>query len=322
MDKELFDYFTTDNISGKKCTEKWLSKNNFKLYSCIISWCNENHLENLEFKRMVFHYITDNNKIPVCLNCGGEVKYKRINYGYQPYCSPVCQNSCAINKDKWLRSWKSGNSNNEYITTRNKTILEKYGNVENYNKQIQYNTRKTCLEKYGVEYVMQTDFYKKKMRKTCLEKYGSETYNNPDKCRSTKINNRTQISDDNISELKYYRKIAINRTITMYRNNSNIINPHNLKRGHKLYHIDHKFSVKRGYLLGLPVEIITHPANLEMLYYRDNMVKSDKCSITIQDLLNSIVNFNEALCFSSSEISKKYEHIREISSMLLENYKI
>ena len=67
----------------------------------------------------------------------------------------------------------------------------------------------------------------------------------------------------------------------------NIINPNNLKRGHKLYHIDHKFSVKRGYLLGLPIEIITHPANLEMLYYRDNMVKSDKCSITIQDLLKN-----------------------------------
>ena len=26
MRKELFNYFTTDNASGKKCTEKWESK--------------------------------------------------------------------------------------------------------------------------------------------------------------------------------------------------------------------------------------------------------------------------------------------------------
>ena len=36
MDYELFEYFTTDNISGKKCNAKWLSKNNSDLYNSII----------------------------------------------------------------------------------------------------------------------------------------------------------------------------------------------------------------------------------------------------------------------------------------------
>ena len=45
MRDDLFNYFTTDNISGKKCTEKWLSKNNIDLYNQIIDWCNLNSLE-------------------------------------------------------------------------------------------------------------------------------------------------------------------------------------------------------------------------------------------------------------------------------------
>ena len=34
--ENLFNYFTTDNISGKKCTVKWLSKNNLELYTSIM----------------------------------------------------------------------------------------------------------------------------------------------------------------------------------------------------------------------------------------------------------------------------------------------
>ena len=152
MRKELFNYFTTDNASGKKCTEKWLSKNNIELYKKIESWCIENNLQDLDFKRKVFHFVTNTN-IPVCLNCKKDVKYKRLRDGYQPYCSIICQNSCSIAKNNWLKSWKKGNSNNEHIINRNKTILEKYDNLEEYNKHIQKNIKQTCLEKYGVEYV-------------------------------------------------------------------------------------------------------------------------------------------------------------------------
>jgi hypothetical protein len=192
----LFEYFTTDNISGKKCTEKWLSKNNLELFNQIIDWCDRNSLKDLEFKRKVFHYVTDSTEIPVCLNCSREVKYRRLRDGYQPYCSSLCQNSCSIAKDNWLQSWKKGNSNNEHIVSRNKTVLEKYGNIEEYNKHIQNSIKETCLEKYGVEYATQTDFYKEKRKETLLEKYGSEKYNNSDKTRNTRIKNGTQINDE------------------------------------------------------------------------------------------------------------------------------
>jgi hypothetical protein len=28
--------------------------------------------------------------------------------------------------------------------------------------------------------------------------------------------------------------------------------------------------------MGLPIEVVTHPANLEMIYYKDNLIKQDK----------------------------------------------
>jgi hypothetical protein len=317
MRDDLINYFTTDNISGKKCTEKWLSKNNIDLYNQIIDWCNLNSLEFLEFKRKVFHYITNCNKIPVCLNCNKEVKYRRLRDGYQPYCSSLCQNSCSISKENWLKSWKKGNSNNEHIDKRNITILEKYGDLESY--AIYTNNKKveSCLKKHGVEYVTQTDFYKERRKKTLNEKYGSENYNNPNKTKETRIHNGTQINDDCIKDFLSYKKIATNRTMTMYRNNIQFINPNSLKRGIKLYHVDHKFSLKQGYLIGLPIEVITHPVNLEMIHHKDNLIKQDNCSISIQDLLNNIIKFEDNLYFTNNELMWKYKSVKDVSEKLL-----
>jgi len=320
MKEDLFNYFTTDNISGKKSTEKWLSKNNLELYNVITDWCSKNNLENLEFKRKVFHYINKVIDIPICLKCGKEVKYRRLRDGYQPYCSIICQNSCSLAKENWLKSWKRGNSNNEHIINRNKTILTKYGDLETYTKHTNNSKIKSCLDKYGVEYITQTDSYKGKRKNTLKEKYGSESYNNPNKTKNTRIKNGSQIDDSSINNFLIFKKVSVNKTYTMYKNNEILINPNNLKRGIKSYHIDHKFSLKQGYLLNLPVEIITHPCNLEMIYYKDNLVKQDNCSIELNELLNNIINFNNELKFTNKELNEKYSNVKYIALELLSKY--
>jgi hypothetical protein len=318
MKEELFNYFTTDNISGKKCTEKWLSKNNLILYNQIIEWSHLNLLGDLEFKRKVYHFIIDSKEIPVCLNCNNEVKYRRLKDGYQPYCSSLCQNSCSIAKDNWLKSWKKGNSNNEHIVSRNKTVIEKYGNIEEYNKHIQKSIKETCLKKYGVEYATQTDFYKKNRKKILKERYGSETYNNPDKTKRTRIDNNTQINDEIINDFLDYKKIIVNRTTTIYRNNENIINPEKFKRGKKDYHIDHLFSIKQGFLENLPIEIISHPCNLHMIFYMENLKKQDVCWITKEDLLNNIILYNDDIYLKQKNLKQKYSNIKEIAKQILD----
>lgn len=318
MKEDLFKYFTTDNISGKKCTEKWLFKNNYKLYNMIINWCNENNLEKIEFKRKVYHYINDTTEIPLCIVCKDSVKYKRLKDGYQSYCSQKCQYLCEISKDNWLKSWKNNNSNNEHIVNRNKTILEKYGDSNSYKKIINNKKVENSLKKYGVEYVMQTELYKENRKKSLNEKYGSDTYNNPNKTRETRINNGTQINDEIINSFIEYKKCANNITLTIYRNNKKYINPNNLKRGIKSYHLDHKYSIKQGFLNNLPIEIITHPCNLHLIEHKENLKKQDNCWITKEELLYNIILYENEIIFKQNHLKDKYSNIKELAKLLLQ----
>ena len=49
------------------------------------------------------------------------------------------------------------------------------------------------------------------------------------------------------------------------------------KRGFNLYHIDHKASIRWGYDNGIMPEQIAHPSNCEMVWWKDNIRKSDQC---------------------------------------------
>jgi hypothetical protein len=91
------------------------------------------------------------------------------------------------------------------------------------------------------------------------------------------------------SEWELYKKKVYRMMEKNYRKYKNIINPDNLSRGKNKYHIDHKFSILEGFKNNIQVEIISHPFNLVMMYYRDNLNKKDKCSITKKELLEGVL---------------------------------
>lgn len=321
MKEELFLYFTTDNISGKKCTEKWLSKNNYGIYQSVINWCDEiNILKNIEFKRKVYHFIYDLKEIPNCLSCGGESPYFRIRDGYRQYCSKKCVGQSSLYHEKWISSWKKNNSNGESIIKRQETAKNKYGNIENYKIVMKNNYENSMMNKYGVKSIFESEEFKNNRKKILKEKYGSENYNNSDKTRNTRIKNGSQIDDDLVSDFESYRKVVINRTMTIYRNNENIINPDKLKRGKKLFHIDHKFSIKQGYLNNIPIEILTHPCNLHLIHYQDNLEKQDNCCIEIRDLLLNISKSKIDLGLNHSILREKYNNIQSLALSLLDEF--
>ena len=317
---DLFEYFTTDNISGKKCNEKWLKVNNLELYNEVMNWCDDHEtLKNIEFKRKVYHYINKLNEIPVCKTCGLLVKYSRIRDGYRTYCSDKCVKSSSEYYQKWLNSISKTLESGDFIKKREKTWKEKYG--DDFYKSIQKKRKEKIIEYYGCENVFQLEEIKYKRKETLIEKYGSEKYNNPDKTRNTRIKNGTQINDEMIDGFLEYKKVAINRTITIYRNNQRIINPESLKRSKKSYHIDHLFSIKQGFLSNLPVEVISHPCNLHMIYYKENLVKQDNCWITLSELLEKIISYEIELNFTHNHLKNKYSKIKEISESLLKEIK-
>jgi hypothetical protein len=65
------------------------------------------------------------------------------------------------------------------------------------------------------------------------------------------------------------------------------INPNNLPRG-KNFELDHRYSKHQGFLNNVPAEIIGHYTNLQIITRYDNRKKYNKCSITLEELLNSI----------------------------------
>ena len=118
-----------------------------------------------------------------------------------------------------------------------------------------------------------------------------------------------------------YKKIVINRTLTIYRNNKKLINPENLKRSKKNYHIDHLFSIKQGFLQNIPIEIITHPCNLHMIYYKDNLKKQDNCWISTDKLLNNIISYDKNIEFKYKYLKESYSNVVELSKKLLKEFK-
>ena len=76
------------------------------------------------------------------------------------------------------------------------------------------------------------------------------------------------------NDFDYYRDEV--KTLTND-NAQHIPNIH--KRGFHSYHIDHKISIKHGYDNGYLAEHIAHHTNCEMLWWKDNVRKSDSCKI-------------------------------------------
>jgi hypothetical protein len=55
---------------------------------------------------------------------------------------------------------------------------------------------------------------------------------------------------------------------------------------------DHMFSIKEGFLNNVDRKIISHPANCALLLHTDNSRKKDKSSISLQELMERIKNWN------------------------------
>ncbi|MED5244985.1 hypothetical protein [Priestia sp. LL-8] len=48
--------------------------------------------------------------------------------------------------------------------------------------------------------------------------------------------------------------------------------------------IDHKYSIKQGYVNGVPAPIISHPSNLRLIPKGENLLKADQSIITLEEL--------------------------------------
>lgn len=68
---------------------------------------------------------------------------------------------------------------------------------------------------------------------------------------------------------------------------------------------DHRFSVNIGWKLKVDPEIMSHPANCELLLNADNIRKSDACSVTLLELQKQVNNVCKK-CDSQCIVSQRF----------------
>ena len=82
--------------------------------------------------------------------------------------------------------------------------------------------------------------------------------------------------DFDVTLWEEYKVAARRMTERTYKEHKHEINPLNLKRGYRTYHLDHKMPIIEGFLQGIPVEVIAAKENLQILPALTNMSKGRK----------------------------------------------
>jgi hypothetical protein len=124
---------------------------------------------NLTYQEYYEKYITK--KTPKC-HCGQPLTFYQRNHSYANSCgSPVCVGKSISNtKKSWTDEKRTQDSKNKQKAAKLRTDEDISATV---NK-----SKKTFIEKYGVEWVTQSPQYKDKSKKTKLARYGNEYYAN------------------------------------------------------------------------------------------------------------------------------------------------
>jgi len=214
-------------------------------------------LHNYEY----FYYLNNDRTLPnsIC-ECGSKKKFQNTKKPYCEYCSS-CAKKIALNEE---------------VRTR---IA---GNVSKYQQSLTHADFKKRADKARRTIANESlswkrEKFKKKSEVSCM---------NHQKKREFSSNNW---------RYKKNRYRAYSRIAWSYTRQNDLSALENIeRRGQGLddFHLDHKYSIKQGFLDNIPAEIIGSIANLEMINSRKNMSKNIKCSITKDELMR----LYESLC--------------------------
>lgn len=92
-----------------------------------------------------------------------------------------------------------------------------------------------------------------------------------------------KLAIENITQKDIYYKEAWRLTEENFRRFYSTINPRGLSRSNE-WHLDHTFSIAEGYRQNISASLIASPANLRMLDSASNILKKDRCDITLEEL--------------------------------------
>lgn len=183
----------------------------------------------------------------------------------------------------------------EYYVTRGYTLEE--AKILQSERQKTFSKTK-CIERYGeLEGLIRWEERQRNWQKTLQSKSYEELKNiNIRKLSGFKwfkdyMNFSEEeainfISNIDKEDFKQYSNKIFKLSDIEYKKHKEILDPYNLRgwNNKDKYELDHKLSRFMGYVLKVPVEIMSSIYNLEILKLSDNKVKGIKCSITKEEL--------------------------------------
>ena len=135
-----------NELKGSQRRENYIKNKYPSFYKYLI----DNYPNNISFKEKLYWYYNNIHSHPICEECKKLLKFRDGKIGYGKFCSSKCSanNKDVINNRNSIRRSKQDIINKK--TTN--TIIEKYGSLEEFNKNRLNKTKQTNLKKYGVEY--------------------------------------------------------------------------------------------------------------------------------------------------------------------------
>lgn len=149
-------------LNNRVCLKSWWENRNLiSIYDSIFTQTSFLPKNSSVSERLYYikHGITEP---PVCQHCkSNPVSFKNYSDGHYDYCSAYCSTQCP---------------------ERNRKIVENRDN-----EKMKETYKKTCMERYGVEFWFKTKQAVDAIKNTKKEKYGDEKYNNVEKAKKTNL---------------------------------------------------------------------------------------------------------------------------------------
>lgn len=238
-----------------------------------------------------------------CVICHSKTLFTNLTLGYKPTCGKKCagvwhRQRLSINEEKH-KNFKEKVANNQTEIWKQRKSLGTDRLIHNKTsetvKKINASlTKEELKNKYGWLNKL-TDVEKQQWINSVQKQTGMHTWwksaNDEEKEQTIKRRNATKLGITleeyenryiNIDEFENYRWVVWNLTEQTYKKYKHVIDPDNKRSPN--YHLDHKFSVIRGFQTQVPPEVIASVYNLEILTATQNSSKSGKCSINIETL--------------------------------------
>ena len=217
------------------------------------------------------------------------IKQKKINTSLENYGTAYpWQTAEIIEKRKQISIEKYGHAcsllNPDQQAKRKATMMERYGAPE---PLLSPEIKAKAAQGIKQSYINDPDLAARQVQ-TRREKYGMNSELVVEKNRKTQIAKGRWVAPEDRDAWGLYRFEVGRLTSKAYKEHKSLINPDDLPVGLKAYHIDHIYSIKRGFENNIAPEIIAHVSNLRMLWYQENISKHVRCDQTIEELMEKI----------------------------------